>query len=323
MVRNKNDSPRVEILLASYNGEKYLPAQIESILEQNYENIRLFIRDDGSTDGSLELIEKFAENHSDRVSVLRDCPENQGATKNFLAMIHASSAEYIMFADQDDVWLPDKVLDTLAAMKRAESRHGKGMPILVHTDLVVVDHDLLPVFASFWDFQKIDPRHDGINRLLVQNVVTGCTVMINRSLCKLVRQARNGMIEHDWWLALIAAAFGKISFVPRATMLYRQHEKNAVGAKKWNVLASLKKILSQDGGREFSINLAKTRQQAACFAEEYAQSLTPETIRLVSAYATLGEMGFAASLACMLKYRFFKIGLIRNLGMILRLRSLT
>lgn len=319
MLDGRSESPRIQVLLASYNGNKFLRAQIESILAQVGEEISLLIRDDGSTDGSIELILEFEKAYPGKVAVLRDLQGNLGAAGNFLALIQASDAEYVLLADQDDVWLPDKVTRTLEEMRRAETRHGKAMPILVHTDLMVVNRDLSLIAKSFWAYQKLDPRRDGLNRLLVQNVVTGCTIMINRSMRKLVRPVAVGMVEHDWWLALIAATFGRICYVPRATVFYRQHDDNAVGAKKWNVYASLKKTLNREGGRVFSANLAKTRRQAALLKQEYGNELPMEIRQLVDAYSSLGKLNYLARLTRVLRYRFFKIGLIRNLGMLLRL----
>lgn len=308
-------------MLATFNGELFLAQQIESILAQDYEHLRLAVRDDGSSDGTLAIIRSFVERDPERVVLLEDTLGNLGSTMNFLQLLLSSSADYVMLSDQDDVWLPGKVSLTLAAMKKSEQRHGREMPLLVHTDLMVVDRDLSVLAKSFWKYQKINPEHDAINRLLVQNVVTGCTVMVNRSLLKLLRPIPDGAIMHDWWLALLAASFGRIGQVAAPTLFYRQHGSNAVGAIKWNAWAAFRKFLHYDTRAVFAVNLQKTRIQAARFMQVYGALLPRDVAVKISSYATLGQLNFFARLVRIFRFRFFKNGIKRNLGMFLSLIS--
>lgn len=315
----KSEKPMVEVLLATYNGERFLAEQIESILAQDYECVRLVVRDDGSSDGSVAIVRSFVEMYPDRVTLVSDSMGNLGSAMNFFQLLCFSQSDYVMFSDQDDVWLPEKVDVTLTAMRDAETRYGKHVPVLAHTDLVVVDWDLLPVAGSFWAYQNLDPRHDGINRLLVQNVVTGCTVMVNRSLMALVRPAADGMIEHDWWLALLAAAFGRIAYVSRQTILYRQHGHNVLGAVRWNPGEAFRKFLSGGSRKLFIMNLEKTRIQATRFLKTYESLLTRDVAIKIRCYAFLGQLNIFFRLVCVFRYRFFKIGIKRNVGMLLSL----
>ena len=153
-----------------------------------------------------------------------------------------------MFCDQDDVWFPDKIAVTLGKMQELEGRHGGERPLLVHTDMKVADGNLRVVADSLWRYQKSDPvRGEALNRLLVQNCATGCSMMINRALCDLALPIPAEAMMHDWWLVLVAAAFGTIGHCAEPTLLYRQHGANDVGAKKWS-LADLVPQLARAGG---------------------------------------------------------------------------
>lgn len=315
----QSDKPVVDVLLAIYNGELFLAQQIESILGQNYGQIRLIVRDDGSTDGSVAIARSFAERHPEQIVLLEDAQGNLGSTGNFLQLLGFSVADYVMLSDQDDVWLPEKVAIAMAAMKKSEILHGRDVPLLVHTDLIVVNKDLSIISGSFWKYQNIDPKHSGINRLLVQNVVTGCTVMVNRSLLNLVRPAPDGIVEHDWWLALLAASFGKIVHVNTPTLLYRQHGKNVLGAVKWDAWASFRKFFRRDTRKVFSGSLKKTWLQAACFLQMYGSLLPPDLVLKISCYASLERMNYFSRLVCIVRYRFYKNGVKRNVGMLLSL----
>lgn len=320
-IKMQIDKPVVEILMATFNGAQFLAQQIESILAQDYQQFRIVIRDDGSTDDSLGIIKTFIEQHPEKIALLNDVRGHLGASLGFMALLQNSNADYVMFADQDDVWLPEKISMSMAEMEQSEVTYGKNMPILIHSDLIVTDKALSVVSGSFWKYQGLSPECVSINRLLVQNVVTGCTAMMNRSLVNLVRPVDSGMIGHDWWLGLLASAFGKIIYLPQATMLYRQHGKNAVGAVKWNVSGMLGKFFDVDTHRMLADRLRKTRQQAAQFSSIYGDILPQNAYRIILRYATLHELSYFSRIICVLRYRFFKVGIFRNIGMMLILRT--
>lgn len=308
--------------MATFNGEKFLAQQIESILAQDYRQIRIVIRDDGSSDGTIGIISQFIRLHPEKISLFSGEGMHLGATGSFMTLIQQASSDYVMLADQDDVWLPAKVSACLLEMKKSESRYGERTPLLIHTDLKVADENLSVVSGSFWKYQSLSPECDSINRLLVQNVVTGCTVMMNRSLLNLVRPVDAGVIGHDWWLGLMASAFGKIISLPQATILYRQHGKNTVGAVKWDISGMLRRFFGRGGNRAFAESLRRTRQQAVLFLSVYGDLLPYETHQLIARYASLNELGYFSRIICVLRYRFLKIGVLRNIGMMLTLRMI-
>jgi glycosyltransferase involved in cell wall biosynthesis len=225
----------VDVLLATYNGESFLREQIDSILSQSYDPLRVMARDDGSKDGTRAILEEYAQRFPERFRLLPASPATGSAQQNFLRLIQAAVAtpgvEYLAFADQDDVWLPEKIALEMDAMHRLETSVPAGQPLLVFSDLAVVDQELRMLDPSMWARSRMLPDNAGrLQRILVQNVVTGCTAVINRPLAVLASQMPHQAYMHDWWIALLASVFGSTAFVTQPTVLYRQHGGNLLGA---------------------------------------------------------------------------------------------
>ncbi len=223
---------RLSVALCTYNGAKYLREQLDSIALQTYPPDELVVCDDRSVDGSVEIAKTFASRAPFSVRLYVN-EEGLGTIKNFERAIGLCKGDFVALSDQDDVWLPNKLEVTLRAMREAEDRYGVATPILVHTDLQVVDSERRPIAPSFYKYQGFKRLHKNLlAELLIENYVTGCTLMMNRALrdagLLIPREAK----MHDWWLALVAAALGCIVSLPEATVLYRQHTENVVGAKK-------------------------------------------------------------------------------------------
>ena len=227
------DEP-VSILLATCNGARFVREQVESIRSQSVSDWTLVIRDDGSTDGTLEILCELAGTDS-RIVLVNDTHGHLGAAGNFsMLATRALSGPPgpVLFADQDDVWFPTKIERTLAALRSAEAARPHNTPILVHSDLTVIDREGQRLHDSFMRFQRIrHERSQALRTLLVQNFVTGCTVMVNRPLLELAIPVPAAAMMHDWWLALCAAACGSIEFIQEPTMAYRRHENNAMTAR--------------------------------------------------------------------------------------------
>lgn len=299
---------KVDVLLAAYNGFPFIACQVESILAQNHKNIHVIVRDDMSTDSTKRVLETYAHEYPEKITLLPSDTQ-LGVKGNFSCLMHHSKANYIMFADQDDIWEENKVCKTLEAMKDLEKTHSSCTPLLVHTDLKVVDRDLNVLCPSFWQYLKIDPlKGHTLNRLLMQNVVTGCTTLINRPLLDLAAPIPEGSVMHDWWLALVAAAFGKIEAVSKSTMLYRQHGNNTLGAQKFlsynYVKQGISRIWTPDAGKQAQANEMLMR---------YAGRLSKYQYKMLKAYKKLSRAYFPKKAFLILKYRFFKIGFLRNI----------
>lgn len=222
------------ILMSTYNGEHYLPAQMDSLLAQTDQEWQLLIRDDGSTDETPRILEDYVAAHPDRIRILKDKQKNLGAKASFEQLLsHAPEAEYYMFADQDDVWLPDKVATTKAAAQALEGKHGKQTPIVVHTDLRVVDEALQEIHPSFWRYSNIHPEilDSDVHYLGICNAVTGCAMLFNHAAKEVSLPFAQYAFMHDQWIAACVMCHGGVvKPIDEPTILYRQHRKNTVGA---------------------------------------------------------------------------------------------
>lgn len=302
----------VDILLATFNGFSFIASQLDSILNQSYKNTRLIIRDDVSTDSTRKVLEMYANQFPEKITLLPS-DTRLGVKGNFSCLMDHSKANYIMFADQDDVWEEGKVEQSLNRMKVSEKKYSSDTPLLVHTDLKVVDRDLNLFSASFWHYNNLDPeKGQSLNRLLMQNVVTGCTTMINRPLLQLAFPIPEDSAMHDWWLALVAAAFGQIEVIPSVTMLYRQHGKNTLGAKKFLSYNYIKQGVDKVRKPEIA-----NQAQAKELLTRYFYRLSDHQKKMLKAYQKLPRVYFPKKAFLILKYRFFKIGFLRNLVNIL------
>lgn len=221
----------IDILLSTYNGEQYLVEQLESLFQQSYKDWNLLIRDDGSTDNTIVLLNAYQIKHPDKIILFID-KKNVGVVKSFEYLMTKSNAAYIMFCDQDDRWLPNKIELTLREMKKMESKY-QDFALLVHTDLKVVNERFQTINESFWSFSKLDQELlSNFNYLGVCNGATGCTIMINKYAKDICLPFSRNTIMHDSWVALNIAKFGMIGYLSQSTILYRQHELNHVGAKE-------------------------------------------------------------------------------------------
>lgn len=304
----------VEILLSTYNGEKFLKDFLASLEAQTCEDWFLTVRDDGSKDNTMAILRKFADKYPDKVLLIENKEGNLGACKSFLILLRKASADYIMFADQDDVWLREKIEKTLKKIKTAEEKYGKEIPILIHTDLKVVDERLNPVSESFWQYQRQNPEHKTLNFLIVQNNVTGCTMVINKALKNLVEIIPERAIMHDWWLALVASAFGLIEYISEPTILYRQHHSQNTGAKKYSVKYFFERFIKTP---EEAFNaVQKTLAQAQEFLKIYESKLTPSQKEMLLNYINLPYLKTSERIKEIRRWKLFKQGFLRNIGFI-------
>lgn len=305
----------VDIILAAYNGETNISAQLDSLIDQEYQDWRLLVRDDVSHDNTPNILEQYAEIFSEKIKLVKNDGINLGAFQNFSTLLSHAEAHYIMFCDQDDIWMPDKIQITLAKMKEMEAKYGIDRPLLVHTDMKVVDANLRVIAESCWKYQKTDPvKGISLNRLLVQNVPTGCTMLINKALLDLALPIPKEAIMHDWWLALVAAAFGQIGYIANPTLLYRQHGENVTGAKAWGLPHIGKQLLHMQDTKKIMRDIQK---QAGAFLNRHFNLLDPQKHEIIEAYANLSHRGFFERRYFIIKYGFFHTGLIRNIGMFL------
>ncbi len=305
----------VEILLATHNSEKYLRELLDSLLSQTLPDLCILVSDDGSTDGTMEILREYAGNNKN-ISLLENSLPLGGAKENFFHLTKHADADYVLFADHDDVWLPNKAEDTLAVMLEMEKESGADTPILVHTDLMVVDERLSLIASSMMESQKLCKTCNTLNRFLPQNHVTGCTMMANRALVRKIRAGDLGLvIMHDWWLALVASAFGRIGFLDQATIKYRQHSKNEIGAVDTRGYDYVKSNLKNT--ERLKKRLMDTYLQAGEFYETYKNDLSKRNAEIVRSFAEFPKINKFARWARLFGYKYFKYGFIRKIGQLI------
>jgi len=218
---------KINILMATFNGRRYVAKQIESILNQTYQDFRLIISDDCSTDSTLKILEEYEAKDS-RIDIYYQ-GENLGITANFEFLIGKVRSEYFMFADQDDIWEPDKIEKSV---KKLEEENLD----LVYTDLCVVDSRLNEIAPSYWRLKGLDyriKRYNNFESLYLNNFVTGCTMLVRskwiNEFMPLPKESK--YILHDYWIALIVSQSGNIGYIDEALVKYRQHGNNKIGSK--------------------------------------------------------------------------------------------
>ena len=307
----------VEVLLATFNGERFLREQVDSILTQDYENVQVLARDDGSSDGTVKMLNEYAERYPARFRVVSTSPGTGSAKANFLRLMKASTADYICFSDQDDVWLPDKVSRTKQAMDRLESEWGANTPLLVFTDLRIVDNQLRPVHESFWAHERIMAnRIKRLPSLLVQNVVTGCTAMLNRRLLEISLTMPAEAVMHDHWVALLACLMGKSAMVKDQTVLYRQHDRNVLGAgKRIKTLGDLIRRVRRSTARE--MQWENSQRQGEALLKMHSAEISENNRRLLKMYKPRGtSRSRILRMMILICFGFCRFAFRKNLAML-------
>lgn len=309
---------RVFILLGTYNGGLYLGEQIKSIQAQSCQNWKLLVRDDGSNDNTTSILKIYQQNDA-RIQIVADNKGNLGTLGNYRELCKIAlkkNADAVFFCDQDDVWLTGKIETQIEALQKIEEQNGKECPVLVHTDLSVVDKNLKHIHKSFLAYQGMKNIKESLRVLLPENHITGCASVLNRALLKLVTPIPEDVLMHDWWAALCAAACGKIEFIEKPWILYRQHDDNIIGAKGMlNSLNPFRKDLKlrwRKGQRNFIQSVTQADRLNKRILE---QNLTvhPEVIKYINAYANCLKIVRAKRLKAICKYGIRRQGFLYRL----------
>lgn len=301
----------VTVLLATYNGGKYLKEQINSLLAQTYKDFNILIHDDGSTDDTTYIIDDYIIKYPDRIKLV-DAPPTGSTQANFSLLFSKCDSDYIMFCDQDDIWHPRKIEKQIAAIKKAEEEYGIDTPILLHSDLTVTNSEMKPIAHSFFNYQKLDASRVLLPHLLVQNCVTGCTVTVNRALKNRSGEIPKECAMHDWWLALVAVIFGKIIFIEEPLVYYRQHSNNQVGAKSAGSLTYIANKLKSIS--KIKANYLATYIQARMLRQRFIKDADIVSQKIINAYCNMSELSKIGRIKLMRRYDFKKNTKLRVLG---------
>jgi len=305
----------ISILLATYNGEKYIAEQIESLLSQTHQDFTLYIRDDKSTDNTYNIILEYAQRFPGKIIVSQNEENVGGAKSNFMQMMIDHRDDYVMLCDQDDRWMPDKIKKSFAKIKDMEREHGATTPILVYTNLTVVKDNLEVIAYSYEKMANKNFDRNSLNSAVAMNNVAGCTAMYNRALSDLFQVAPDYIVMHDWWLYLTAAALGKVGAIHYPTILHRQHKDNESGAKRvlspkyiFYVLTHLKKMASM---------IDDSYKQAEAFLKMYEDKLSKENAELIGAYASIRSLSGIKTIKTIKKYKTYMNGFARRAAQVL------
>ncbi len=304
---------QVDILMTVFNGEKFIDEQIQSILDQTHQNFRLIIRDNHSNDSTPQIIKRWEKRFPNNISATLGT-KNLGVLGNFSALTEHAQAPYIMFSDSDDIWMKEKITKTLAKMQEMEQAYGVKTPLLVHTDLTVVDMHLNEIHNSFWKYSNLDGSQPlTLERTLVENVITGCTMMMNRSLLEMAKPIPSEAPMHDAWLGLVASAFGKIDALSEPTILYRQHGTNDSGANLYNFFSLIMDILNKEKRQKISLVRKKRFRQALLLLNRYQNSLDHNKKSIIENYIDAHSSFFLKRGYLLWKFNLFESGLLRKI----------
>jgi rhamnosyltransferase len=308
------NNERIAILMAVYNGEKYISQQIESIINQSCTNWQLLIRDDRSSDKTMDIINKFAV-YDKRIKIIDNQGKRLGACLNFGELIKTTiklGYEYIMFSDQDDVWKNDKIEKSLKIYKAEEAKKGKHTPILVHTDFQYVDEKLNPLkFNNARVFRRLSAHKNKIKIIVNYNYIFGCTMFLNRALLSICSPIPPEAENHDYWIALHAAVFGEILYIDEKTMFYRQHNNNVSGGVKYSSWKNrLSRILTFQKHIE---NMRSRLKQFQAFIDRKKDLLGNEQAELFIRYIEYSQKGGLSAVFFMIKNAYISRSVIHTL----------
>jgi len=224
--------PGVQVLLSTYDGQKYLEELMNSVLNQDFPDLEILVRDDGSTDETARILEKYSG--LENVQILYG--DNLGVVGSFFALLEASSpdAEYIAFCDQDDVWEKDKVSRAIGIIKKYVDT-----PAMYCSRVTLVNENL-----KMLGFSQIPRREPAFGNALVQNIATGCTIIINNAARQIIlTKLPSAILIHDWWIYLVVSAFGKVIYDEEPRIFYRQHSSNMIGERSGLLAKWVKRIV--------------------------------------------------------------------------------
>ena len=295
-----HDLPLLLVLLPVFNGERYLAEQLDSIFSQRHKNILLVCRDDGSSDGSVAILAQYLATHAENMRLLEDTLGNLGACGSFSALMQwaleymqsCPQKVYVALADQDDIWHADKLTCSLQVMTAADA----GLvPLLVHSDLNVVDKLGELISPSLMAYQGLDPSRTSFSEQMVSNTVTGCTALINRALLHKALPVPADAVMHDWWLSLVASCFGQLLFVDKSLVQYRQHDRNTLGARAHTPstfsVRTFAKLLQFSQSPDAQRLFEQAAAQAAAFHNRYKNEVSVQHLQRLRDVMRLPRLG--------------------------------
>ena len=291
---------RILVLLPVFNGAAFLAEQLESILHQSHHPVGILCRDDGSSDNSAAILDQYQTRYPEQITILPSGADRLGVIQSFakLMQVALSMADkdggdvYFALADQDDTWQAEKLSACLNALKKAEQEQI-DTPILVHSDLCVISEDGDKIAPSLMKYQGLRPERASFAAQLVSNTVTGCTTLFNVALLRRALPMPSDTMMHDWWIALVASAFGRRIYLPYALVQYRQHSSNTLGARLYarGKLGSalVKKVFQGNKDPFVQKQYEGLSRQAQAFYKRFGSELGPVDRMLLRRVVALAQ----------------------------------
>lgn len=305
----------IDILLATYNGARFISEQIDSIIAQSYTNWRLLISDDGSKDGTLDIINRYAQRDK-RIKIVESRNTLSGAAGNFFGLLSYVESPYAMFCDQDDVWDKDKITKTIDEMYTLEKKYNVSTPLLVYTDSRIVDWQLDELSPSLVSTLYWNPNTITLIQAVCGNVAQGATVMMNRRLVKCVANNYPNYL-HDWWVFTVALALGQVGYIEQATMSYRQHDNNVIGANSASFFSWIKHFFDNPSVLKNAFSQAKQvhkriAERAELVLQYVGYALTQEDREAILFLATISKQNRLDRICLYKKYNLLGSAPIRE-----------
>jgi glycosyltransferase involved in cell wall biosynthesis len=312
----------IGICIATYQGDKFLNEQLESIASQSYQDWHLHVRDDGSTDDTPAILEAFRARFPSKVSIVYGDARQLGASGNFAHLMRRAKEPYVAFADQDDVWYPDKLARAIEAVKLVEAASGPSTPVMIHADRRLINASGRERTASYWDSRGLEPARFYPETHFTFCLAAGATMLINRALCDLALPIPAAARMYDCWIELVAHMFGKVVALEGIALDHRRHDSNASGSaadidspaarRGWSRAARL----LQNTARQRRIYVGYL-EQAAAFRDRFSDILNPDQARRLNYLLSLPNCSLPARLYALRASRAGPPGLARKLATVL------
>lgn len=283
------NTPKVEVLLATRNSQAYLGELLDSLANQTWSDFNLIVSDDASTDETTTVIDRRAQQFREPLRLTVHESPTGSARANFASLLSKAQGDYIFLADHDDVWMPEKIERGLKSIMSLESQYAPETPCIVHGDMTVIGSRGEPITPSFWAFKSIHPEYgQRLRTALMHPTVTGCTVVMNRPLLQLVREVPPSAVMHDWWIGLVAAAFGVVGFDDQPHIKYRIHGANVSNPKKSSLAGAVRRRASPSDIHHW---IGLRMDQGVAFLDAYREQLPAESLRTLENFASVRDAG--------------------------------
>lgn len=313
----------VHVVLCTYNGEKFIKEQIESILLQDYPDIHIYVFDDCSDDNTINIVAEMARQYNDKVSYQVNS-RSHGAAMNFLvngAQITylMNDDDYLMFADQDDIWFSNKISRTIERMREIEINNGLIVPSLVCSDTMIVQEDLSVINNSFFDYLGYDIKKTDLAHQLMESRTQGCTIAMNNrmsnTLVKICKLNEENIFMHDGLLGILAMSIGAYSLIDVPTMMYRKHNRNVSGlmSKKQDLIAKIGHLKEQR--RYVYQTIPQTKELITLFKDDIKE----EQLDILKAFVSLPTKNWFTRRKLIIKYGMWKTSVMKNIGLLVLL----